>query len=133
MEAHKMVVGVDLLKLRAARERLWYGKATVETVQSVKDPITKRAVQSYAPVVGLEDIPCKLSHKKKDANQQLTSGPSTIEHSTWISTGNEHQIPPGSRITVTQNGKTLVYKNSGEPAYFLVHQEIPLIPDKEYA
>lgn len=128
-----MVISIDLIALRAAREVLWYGKATVETIQSVKNTITKRTEQAYVPVDGLVDIPCKLSHKKKDQNTQLTSGPSTIEHSTWISTGNEHNIPPGSRITVTQNGKTLVYKNSGEPAVFLVHQEIGLIPDKEYA
>lgn len=128
-----MVVQINLQELRAAREFLWYGTATVETIQTVKDPITKQSKQSYAVVPGLEDIPCKLSHKKKDANVQTTTGPSTIEHTTWISTGNEHIIPAGSKITVTQNGKTLTYKNSGEPAMFLVHQEIPLVPFKEYA
>lgn len=128
-----MVVPINLQELRASREILWYGKATVETVQTIKDPITKQTKTMWAPITDLVDIPCKLSHKKKESNFQTTTGPSVIEHSTWISTGNEHVIPAGSKITVNQNGKTLTYKNSGEPAVFLVHQEIPLVPFKDYA
>lgn len=128
-----MVMPIDILALREAREILWYGLATVETIQSVKDPITKRTVQEFKVVDSLKDIPCKLSHKKKDVVTQSTTGPAILEHSIWISTGNEHAIPAGSRITITQNGKTALYKQSGEPSVFLVHQEIPLMPYEDYA
>ena len=35
-------------------------------------------------------------------------------------------IEPGSKIVVTQNGKTVAYKQSGEPALYNTHQEIIL-------
>lgn len=35
-------------------------------------------------------------------------------------------IKPGSKITVTQNGITQAYKNSGAPAVYKDHQEIVL-------
>lgn len=38
----------------------------------------------------------------------------------------EYEIPLGSRIVVTQHGRTREYTNSGEPDFYLSHQEIPL-------
>ena len=35
-------------------------------------------------------------------------------------------VPPGSKITVTQNNQTQVYKSSGQPAVYTNHQEIEL-------
>jgi hypothetical protein len=38
----------------------------------------------------------------------------------------EIHVKPGSKLTITQNGVTTEYKNSGEPALFDTHQEIIL-------
>ena len=43
------------------------------------------------------------------------------------------EIPAGSKIVVTQEGRTTAYARSGEPAVYSCHQEIPLVPFKEYA
>lgn len=126
-----MVAPVDLVALRSARETLWYGIATIQEYRMAKDPITKQMKSTLVDLY--TDLPCKLSHKAKNANDQLPTGPAVLDQRTWISIGNEHNIPAGCKITVTQNGKTEEYKQSGEPAMFLVHQEIPLELYEEYA
>ena len=45
----------------------------------------------------------------------------------------EINVMPGSKIVVTQKGRTTEYKNSGEPAIFDTHQEIMLVKFKGWA
>ena len=45
----------------------------------------------------------------------------------------EINIMPGSKIVVTQRGRTTEYKNSGEPAIYETHQEIMLVKFKGWA
>ena len=122
---------VDEATLLAARKLLWYGLATIKTIQTVKDPATKVSNQSFVTLY--EDIPCKLSHTKIQKDKQMTVGPGIIEHAIKVSFPNDIEIPAGCEITITQSGKTATYKQSGEPAVFIVHQEIPLIPKEDYA
>ena len=42
-------------------------------------------------------------------------------------------MPAGSKIVVTQEGRTAAYARSGEPAVYSSHQEIVLVPFEEYA
>ena len=45
----------------------------------------------------------------------------------------EVEIPSGSKITVTQNGKTTDYCRSGESAVYTSHKEIALELFEDYA
>lgn len=126
-----MVLNIDKVQLRQARESLWYGSATVYGTSKVKDPVTG-ITKVVNNALLFSDLPCKLSHTKIQANDQ-TVGPAQLNHAIKVSIGNEHNIPAGCKLVITQSGKTEVYKSSGEPAQFIVHQEIPLIIDGKYA
>ena len=45
----------------------------------------------------------------------------------------ELDIPAGSKIVVTQEGRTNEYQKSGEPAVYSFHQEVMLVPFERYA
>ena len=130
MEAATMVL-IDTQSLRSARETLWYGSASIYGSSESVDPITGITTVVENALL-YSDVPCKLSHTKIQSNEQ-TNGPSRLNHAIKVSIGNELNIPAGSKLVITQSGKTETYKASGEPAYFIVHQEIPLIIDGKYA
>ena len=48
-------------------------------------------------------------------------------------TGIAVEIPEGSKITVTQNGVTCDYEQSGKAAVFTYHKEVPLELFREWA
>ena len=125
------MVLIDKIKLRSARELLWYGTCTVFGFEETVDPITGITTVNDNAML-FDSIPCKLSHTKIGINDQ-TEGPATLDHTIKLSLGNEYDIPSGCTFVVTQNGKTEKYKQSGEAAFFIVHQEIPLVIDEVYA
>ena len=108
---------------RKALERLWKGTCTVMGMGEVEDPIT--FVTTHGEVLIHENLKCKLSHKNISATSQTGAGAIVVQQ-IKLSLGNEHFIPPGCKITVTQNGKTADYTRSGEPGVFIDHQEIVL-------
>ena len=68
---------------------------------------------------------CKLSFvtiKQTLENQNVAE----VVQVTKLFISNEVDIPAGSKIRVTQNGKTADYEKSGEPAVYTNHQEITL-------
>lgn len=60
-------------------------------------------------------------------------GYSTVSQSVVLFIAPEVEIPSGSKITVTQNGKTTDYCRSGESAVYTSHQEIALELFEDYA
>ena len=79
----------------------------------------------FADVVVIHNQPCRLSFKTVQSANQGENGASLTQTVTLF-------LPPdipvkaGSKIVVTQNGKTAEYKSSGEPAVHSNHQEIIL-------
>lgn len=125
------MVLIDKATLRVARQRLYYGLADIYGARKTTDPITGiTKVESDALLH--QNVPCKLSHKTIKEDSQ-TDGPSVVAHSIKVSITNEIVIPSGSKMTITQNGKSATYKSSGESAQFIVHQEVPLVIDKRYS
>lgn len=116
--------------VRKAIESMYKGLCTVKTWESVKNPITKITTQKE--VIKFENQPCRLSHEKQTTSSK-TVGPAVISQTIKLFIAPELDIPAGSKITVTQNGKTTDYERSGEPAVFTNHQEITLDLFKEYA
>lgn len=115
---------------KALEKHMWNGRCVVKVWEEYEDPIT--FVTKHGEVTKYTELPCKLSHKTFTATSSTGAG-AIITKEIKLSLGNEFDIPPGSKIIVTQNGITENYTRSGKAAVFRVHQEIPLELFKRYA
>lgn len=118
------------LAARKAIESTYDGIATIEEYRRVKDEITK--LTSSKPVTVLENQPCRLSFERLQVANQTESAAAVAQHIKLFLSPDIH-INPGSKITVTQAGKTAEYTYSGVPAVYDTHQEIVLELFKEWA
>lgn len=114
---------------RKAVESLYKGLCTVKVWQEVEDPITH--VTKHDEVTLLTEQKCKLSYEKQTATT-LTGGPAVIAQTTKLFIAPELDIPAGSKIIVSQYGKTTEYARSGKPVVYMDQQEIMLELFKEY-
>ena len=111
-----------MIRAKKAIESLYNGKCTVIEYQTYKDPITKRTTSKEVMV--LENQPCRLSYK---TIAKTTEGNvSEVVQVTKLFLDPSIEIKPGSKIVVSQNNRTVAYKNSGVPAIYSNHQEIAL-------
>ena len=108
---------------RKAQEQLYDGVCTVIEYRKVKDEKTK--LSGMEDVIVLEGQPCRISFSKVSQSIQGESS-ANISQSIKLFISPDVTIKPGSKITVTQNGVTTVYKSSGVPAVYATHQEIML-------
>lgn len=106
---------------RKAIESMYDGVCTIEEYRKNKDPVTK--IMSLDPVIVLDKQPCRVSYSNISTASQSESTANIIQ-SVKLFIAPEINILAGSKITVTQNGRATVYKNSGEPAIYSTHQEI---------
>jgi hypothetical protein len=109
--------------VRAAIESMYDGKCTVTEYNPVTDPVTK--ITKHVEDNVHTDKPCHLSYKNI-INANSTATGSILTQIIKLFIAPEVAIKPGSKITVTQNGITTEYKDSGEPAIYSTHQEIVL-------
>lgn len=118
-----MLSKAKMVKARKAVERLYSGTCTIVEYQEVK-----RANKSTAfeEVVVVENQPCRLSYSTIDSTSGTETGASSVVKSTKLYISPDIKVKAGSKIIVTQNDVTEVYKNSGEPAYYTTHQEVVL-------
>ena len=110
-----------VVKTRKALEKGYTGTFTVTEHQKVTRP---NHTTGFADVDVLVDQPCRLS---------FSSSPSTtdgdvaeIKQTVKLFFAPEIMVKDGSKITVTQNGVTTEYKQSGTPAVYQTHTEIIL-------
>ncbi|MGB3103369.1 MAG: ABC transporter ATP-binding protein [Psychrobacillus psychrotolerans] len=115
---------------RRAIESLYKGICTIYEQQKVKDPITHQTTTKEVMV--LENQKCKLSYEKITSASQTTAA-ATIAQSTKLFIAPELVVKAGSKIVVTQHGRTSFFSQSGEPAVYMDHQEVKLELFKEYA
>ena len=115
---------------RKAIESTYEGVVTIEEYQKVKDEVTK--LTSSKVVVVLENQPCRLSFERLQVANQTEAGAS-VTQSVKLFLAPEVCIKAGSKITVTQAGKTTAYTYSGIPAIYDTHQEIRLELFQEWA
>lgn len=114
---------------RAALEKLWKGKCTVIVREQVQNPETK--ITGFVEKELYTDLPCRLSHKTGSPTGDGDAA--TVAQSTTLFLGSEWDIPPGSKIIVTQYGRTGAYSRSGEPRYHTSHQEIDIVLFERWA
>lgn len=116
---------------RRAVESLYKGVCTIIERQAVKHPITHVTTHEEEVVV-LENQKCKLSYERiASANQ--TNASAMIAQSTKLFLAPEIIVRAGSKIVVTQHGRTTEYSRSGEPAVHMDHQEVQLELFKTWA
>lgn len=115
---------------RKAIQMLYRGTCIVKTWESVTDPVTKITTQQET--TKYLDQPCKLSYEKQTTSSS-TGGPAVISQTIKLSLAPELEIPAGSKIIVTQDGKTTEFARSGEPEVHMDHQHITLELFKGYA
>ncbi len=108
---------------RKAIESLYTGTCTIAEYQEVRDIVTK--ITKHQPIDVLVNQPCKLSFERINSVNQ-TEVAALVIQSAKLFIAPEIVIQPGSKITVTQNGVTTDYQNSGEPALYSSHQEVML-------
>lgn len=112
-----------LVKARKAIESLYDGKCTITEHQKVK--LANKST-GFEDVVVLEDEACRLSYRTMTSTSQTDTAASTVVQVTKLFLAPEIGVKPGSKLTVTQNGVTTEYQNSGKAAVYSTHQEIIL-------
>lgn len=110
-------------KARSAIESMYDGKTTISEYVPKKDPVTKRTTNQEAEII--KDQPCHLIFKSVPNAKETDTG-TGLSQVVKLLIAPELNIKPGSKITVTQKGRTVAYKNSGMPAVYRTHQEITL-------
>ena len=112
-----------MVKARKAIESLYSGICTITEYQKVKK---ENKSTGFAEVIVLENAPCRLSFKTVTNTSPSENGASSIIQTTKVFLAPEIKVKPGSKLTITQNGVTTEYENSGKPAFYSTHQEIVL-------
>lgn len=118
-----MVISDSVKRLyEQAIKSQWEGVCTVYVRENQRDPITNLTRQTEA--VRLEGEPCRLCFKQSE----LAAGDNAadIPQQILLLVDKDADIPPGSRIEVTQNGETASYRHSGAAGVYTVHKEIAL-------
>ena len=111
-----------LVKARKALEKLYSDTCTIIEYQEYQKP-NKSIGHQEVPV--LENQPCMISFKSSD-NTDNSESESALSQTIKVFLAPEVNVKPGSKLSITRNGVTTDYKNSGEPARYDTHQEITL-------
>lgn len=112
-----------LVKAKHAIESLYTGTVTVTEYQEYTKP-NKSTGHREVPVI--IDEPCRLSFSSSSSTSPQDNNASALVQNIKVFLAPDKDIKPGSKLTITQNGRTAEYKNSGEPALYATHQEINL-------
>jgi hypothetical protein len=110
-----------VVKVRKALEKGYNGTFTVTEHRKIIKP---NKTTGFSDVDVLVDQPCRLSFS---SNPSASDGNiAGINQTVKLFFAPEIDIKEGSKITVTQNGVTTVYKQSGTSAVYSTHKEITL-------
>ena len=110
-------------RARAMIEQTYDGVCSVYIYGSTVNPTTH--ITKKGETCLFEDLPCRISFKNNNLNDsQPTETATQAVQKIKLFTAPENTIPKGSKIIVTQSGRTQTYKSSGEPMMYETHQEI---------
>ncbi len=113
-----------------ALKRLWDGLCDVYVVETTVN--TENGRNERTEVLKIQNEPCRLSFSNISTTTEQDSAP-LIQQAVKLFISKSVEIPPGSKIVVTQEGEQTIYTNSGKPAVYSCHQEIVLEHFKEWA
>lgn len=115
---------------KKALRRFWAGRCSVFIRKAAVNPDNGRNEPCEVQI--LEDVPCRLSFSSAPGISE-THEAAGVQQTIKLFLTNGVEIPAGSKIRVTQNGRTADYARSGEPACYCAHQEIELALFKRWA
>jgi hypothetical protein len=115
--------------VKNALKTMWTDSCNVIEFQEV---LNSNHTTTHQEVTTLENVPCKLSFETLQETNQTDTGAKIVQK-TKIILDNEVEIKPGSKIIITRGNDTFQYQHSGEVGEFHNHQEIELVPFKEWA
>ena len=116
-------------KFRKAIESLYIGKCNIYGFVNEED---EYGISDSKEMKLHEDIPCRISFKNISATNQTEVFATTFQE-IKLFINPDIIISEGSKIEVTQNNRTIMYKSSGASAVYSNHQEILLKSYKEKA
>lgn len=119
---------MDLSIARKHIEKLYVDACNVYEYQKVRHDDGSTNVEE---VLVHENVPCKISHRGTGHTEDGLGDSMFLVTELIISP--DITIKAGSRIIVTRNGVSTTYKNSGEPARYLNHQQIKLELEEDMA
>ncbi|KMY49230.1 hypothetical protein [Peribacillus loiseleuriae] len=114
---------MNFSRQRKAIEKQYIGTCDILEYQPVRDEVKKRT--THQEVIVLEGQPCRLSFKTITTTGE-SNNVGTVSQSVKLFISPDIAIKPGSKTTVTQNGVTTDYSQSGVPAVYSTHQEVSL-------
>ena len=107
--------------VRQAIESRYEGVCTISVNKTQRvNGVTKTVLEEYC-----KDQPCRLSYQR-GATTADSDTKSTAYQEIKLFIAPEIEIKDGSKIAVTQHGRTSNYKLSGKPLVYSNHQEILL-------
>ena len=118
-----------MMRQKKALERLWTGRCDVFVREDTVNTANGR--NEPEEVLKLADVACRISFQSTPAAGQ--ENVARLQQTVRLFLAKDAEIPPGSKIVVTQNGAIGVYVRSGEPAVYNYHQEIMLESFKGWA
>lgn len=112
-----------------ALQKLWTDRCTVIVRVKKKDEQSK--LTDFVEETLFEEEPCKLSFESFSTTGE--GNVPSLGQAAKLFLSNQKEVPAGSKIVVTRQGKTFTFARSGEPGWFTCHQEINLELWKRWA
>lgn len=109
---------------------LWVDRCEICVLSNTKDSRTGKTRQQWVSV--FSDLPCRLSFKNVAVPTETDSAARVVQ-STKLFLDKSVDVPPGSKIIVTHENEKREYAQSGVPAVYSFHQEIPIEICEEWA
>ena len=116
--------------VRGAIESLYIGRCTITNSEEVFNYVTN--ITSHEDVVICENETCRLSYSSKDSAEK-TDTVTEVSQVIKLFIRPELVIKSGSKITVTQHGRTVKYRASGAVSVYTNHQELILVLEDDEA
>lgn len=113
-----------------ALRRLWDGLCDVYVYKEGVDEATGRTIQKAELTV--KGKPCRVSYSTISATAPESEA-NDVRQVVKLFIAKDVEIPEGSRLVITQEGRTETYRRAGKAAVYSVHQEIVLEHEKEWA
>lgn len=110
-------------------QKLWTDRCTVIVRVKKKDEQSK--LTDFVEETLFEEEPCKLSFESLSTTRE--GNVPSLGQAAKLFLTNQKEVPAGSKIVVTRQGKTFTFARSGEPGWFTCHQEINLELWKRWA
>lgn len=107
----------------AALKRLWTDQCAVAIRQERQNPVNKQT--EFVDKIVATNEPCRISFESISATSP-DNGTALVSQAVKLFLRSDLDIPPGSTIVVTRQGRIETYVSSGKPAIYPSHQEIAL-------